>query len=144
MERAFEADLQNATEIVLGAVRRRTESGPERLTGHHRRREGSAVAAAGAVRLGNVVGAALGGYRLLGPAEATLLLGAGAVLVAIAALALLVPWLVLAPVVVVLAWLGLVLIVDSVKARRAHGAKPEPRGDPGEGVTNPRPPTSNG
>jgi cardiolipin synthase len=134
MERAFEADLGDATEIVLGASRRRAKAGPHGLAGHHRRREGSAVAAAGAVRLGSAVGAALGGHRVLGPAEATLLLAAGAVLVAVAALALVVPWLVLAPIVVALAWLGVALIVDSVKLRRestrAHAAAQEARGEP--------------
>jgi cardiolipin synthase len=136
MERAFEADLGNTTEIVLGAPRRRIPARPERLVGQHRRREGSAVAAAGAVRLGNTVGAALGGYRVLGPAEATLLLVAGVALVAVAALALVFPWLVLAPVVVVLAWLGVALIVDSAKARResarerAGGTSPRASGRP--------------
>jgi cardiolipin synthase len=134
MELAFEADLTNATEIVLGGNREKMAARPQRLAGHHRRREGSAVAAAGAVRLGNAVGAALGGYRLLGPAEATLLLVAGFVLVAVAALALAFPWLVLAPVVVVLTWLGVALIVDSVRVRRESGparaATTEGRGDP--------------
>ncbi len=119
MELAFEADLGNATEIVLGVRRSRARREPQGIAGRHRRREGSAVAAAGAVRLGNTVGAALGGYRALGPAEATLLLFAGASLLGIAALALVVPWLVLAPVVVVLTWLGVALIFDSVKVRRA-------------------------
>lgn len=125
MEQAFEADLGNATEIVLGAPRPRRAAGPRRLVGQHRRREASAVAAAGAVRLGNTVGAALGGYRVLGRTEATLLLVPGVALVSIAALAIVLPWLVLAPVIVVLAWLGIALIVDSVKARRESARPPE-------------------
>lgn len=117
MEDAFEADLGNATEIVLG-VRRRRPVAAERVPGQRRAREGSAVATAGAVRLGNTVGAALSGHRVLGPAEARLLLVAGLALLGIAALALALPWVVLAPAVVVLTWLGLVLILDAAKARR--------------------------
>jgi cardiolipin synthase len=118
MERAFEADLTNSTEIVLGSRRRRTPRGPDRLVGQHRRREGSAVATAGAIRLGNTVGAALGGYRVLGPMEATLLFAAGVALLASAALAIAFPWIVLAPLVVVLIWLGLALVIESVRIRR--------------------------
>jgi hypothetical protein len=59
------------------------------------------------------------------------------VLVAVAALALVVPWLVLAPVVVVLTWLGVALIVDSMKVRRecarARGATQKACGDPPAG-----------
>ncbi len=118
MEAAFEADLANSTEIVLGRRRQRIPRSRERLGARHERREGSAAAAAGVVRLGNTVGAALGGYRVLAPAEATLLLVAGAVLLAVAALAVAFPRVVVAPAILVLAWLGLALLVQSVKIRR--------------------------
>jgi cardiolipin synthase len=126
MELCFEADLANATEIVLGArPRRRATARRERPGGRHQRREGSAVATAGAIRLGNAVGAALGGHRVLGPAEATLLLVAGLVLVGVAALALAFPRLVLAPAIVVLVWLGLALLLESARVRRESAAGPE-------------------
>lgn len=118
MEQAFEADLGGSTEIVLGRRRRRAPRARERRTVRHGRREGSAVATAGVVRLGNTVGAALGGYRILAPAEAMLLLVAGVALVALAGLAFLFPRLVLAPAIVVLAWLGLALVLQSVRIRR--------------------------
>jgi cardiolipin synthase len=118
MECAFEDDLANATEIVLGTRRPRAPRGPRRLVGPHRRREGSAVVTAGAIRLGNTVGAALGGYRVLGATEATLLLAGGAFLLASAALAIAFPWVVLAPFVVALIWLGLALVLESVRVRR--------------------------
>lgn len=133
LEEVFEEDLENATEVVLGE-RRRLRRGPRRLVGHHKRREGSAVATAGAIRLGNTVGAALGGHRVLGPEEARLLLGGGAALLATAALAIAFPWIVLAPVVAVLAWLGIALVLESVRARRgrpgdrAPGEVPAPEG----------------
>jgi cardiolipin synthase len=131
MERTFEADLTNATEVVLGSRRRPTPRGPDRLVGTNRRREGSAVATAGAIRLGNTVGAALGGYRVLGPTEATLLLVAGVGLLASAALAIAFPWVVLAPLVAVLIWLGLALLIEAVRARReSAGAEADDAGSP--------------
>ena len=129
MERAFEADLENATEIVLGTRRRRGSPRPPRLVGPRRRREGSAVATAGAIRLGNTVGAALGGYRVLGPMEATLLLGAGVFLLASAALAIAFPWVVLAPFVVALGWLGSALVLESIRVRR-ESARAQLEDDP--------------
>ena len=125
MEQAFEADLTNATEIVLGVPRRRGAARPRRIVGRHRRREGSAVATAGAIRVGNTVGAALGGYRVLAPAEARLLLVTGVALIAAAALALTFPWVVLAPVVAALTWLGIALVFHAARigarSRRSKG-----------------------
>jgi cardiolipin synthase len=128
MERDFESDLAGATELVLGAPRRRAARGRERLLGRRRRREGSAVATAGAIRIGNAVGAALGGYRVLGPAETGLLFAAGGVLLAFAALAIAFPWVALAPVVVVLTWLGLALVVHAARVRR-ESARARAQGD---------------
>jgi cardiolipin synthase len=130
MERAFAADLANATEVVLGAPPRRRRADRARRGGRQRSREGSGIATASAIRLGNTVGAALGGYRVLGPAEATLLLAAGLVLLGAAALAFVLPWLVLGPVVAVLVWLGLALVVDAARVRRTSG--PQDGGGGGE------------
>jgi cardiolipin synthase len=118
VERAFEEDLANATEVVLGSRRRIGSVRPARLVGPHRRREGSAVAAAGAVRIGATVSAALGGQRVLGPTEATLLVVAGAFLLGSAALAIAFPWVVLGPFVAALVWLGAALLLESVRVRR--------------------------
>jgi len=120
MEHMFEADLANATELVLGAPRRRPAVGRDRSVGHKRGREGSAVATAGAIRLGNTVGAALAGYRVLGPAEANLLLPAGLALIAAAAVAIILPMIVVVPLAVACAWLGLALLLRSIHARRAR------------------------
>jgi cardiolipin synthase len=139
LEAAYEADLGNSTEIVLGSRRRRAPAAPVRLVGQNRRREGSAVVTAGALRLGNTVGAALGGYRVLGPMEATLLLATGVALLAGAALAIAFPWVVLAPVVVVLVWLGVALVIESVRVRResAHPYGDEPEAARGDGARYP-------
>jgi cardiolipin synthase len=115
MERAYELDLANATEVTLAPRR-----APARSHAATRHREGSAVAAAGAIRVGTTVGAALGGYRVLGGAEAKLLFAAGAILVAAAALSLLFPWVFLVPAAIAAAWLGVTLIIDAVKLRRGR------------------------
>jgi cardiolipin synthase A/B len=80
MAEMFEADLANATEVVLDERHRVHWSAPKRPPRARPRtaRRGSAGrAAAGALRLGNTLGAALTMKRALGPAEArTLFLGA--------------------------------------------------------------------
>ena len=136
MERAYDLDLANSTEITLAPRRLPTRS---RTATRHR--EGSAVAAAGAIRVGNTVGAALGGYRVLDAAEAKLLFTAGAFLIVTAALALAFPWVFLVPAVIAAAWLGITLIVDAVKLRRGRqlpvsGSDPATQAPP-EGRTGP-------
>jgi len=121
MEACYEHDLGNATELVLGQRRRRATDRP-RQPGGNRGREGSAVATAGAIRVGSTVSAALGGHRVLRPAEGGLLLGVGAVLVAAAAVTLFFPWILVVPFAVVAAWIGITLLVNGVKLRRARNA----------------------
>jgi cardiolipin synthase len=121
MERMFEADLANARELVLGAPRRRSAAGQDRLVGPNRGREGSAVATAGAIRLTNTVGVALGGYRVLGPAEANLLFPAALALIAIAIIAIVFPKVVVVPFAVACAWVGIALLLRSIQIRRARG-----------------------
>ncbi|TMA14619.1 MAG: cardiolipin synthase B, partial [Deltaproteobacteria bacterium] len=77
MESIYERDLGNATELVLGQRRRAPVPDRPRFAGSNRAREGSAVATAGAIRVGTTVSAALGGHRVLQPTEAKLLLGVG-------------------------------------------------------------------
>jgi cardiolipin synthase len=120
MEEAYAADLSRATEVVLGARRPRTRGRPPRSRAPHRRREGSAVAAAGALRLGNAVGAALGGYRVLGPAEARLLALAAVVLLVLGAVTLTWPEIAAIPPAVLSVWLAIALLVKAWKLRRAR------------------------
>src|SRR4051812_8795870 len=111
MEEAYQADLANATEVLLGLPRRRP-AGPERRgAGTKRGREGSAIATAGVIRLGGTVSAALGGHRVLRPAEASLLVATGLVLVAMAAVALVFPRVVAVPIALVATWLGVTLFI---------------------------------
>ncbi|BDG09797.1 phospholipase D-like domain-containing protein [Anaeromyxobacter paludicola] len=124
MERQFEADLATATEVVLSR-RRRPVHGPP--APRPRVREGSAVATAGAMRLGNAVGAALSGHRLLGPAEASLLLFAGLALLGLVVVTGLYPRAVLAPFLVLGAWIGVALVLRGVRLWRE---RPPPEGPP--------------
>jgi len=86
-----------------------------------RRREGSAVAAAGALRIGNAVGAALGGYRVLGPTEARLLGVAAVVLLALGAIAVLWPRVIATPLAILSLWLGIALMARAWRLRRRSG-----------------------
>jgi len=131
MEVAFEEDLLNSTEIVLGATRGLRGHAPEHPASGRRKREGSAVAAAGALRLGSAVGAALGGRRVLGPADGRALAWAGVVLLCAALVAALLPRAVLVPVIVVEVWFGAALIVHAfrMRRRRAHPSAPDRSGD---------------
>jgi cardiolipin synthase A/B len=85
MMQQYEADLTNATEVLLHAGReQRVSRAPPSARGG-----GSAGrAAAGAIRLGNTVTAAVAGRRMLAPAEARIVsaIGGGLLAVAIAAI----------------------------------------------------------
>jgi cardiolipin synthase len=116
MERMYLADLTNATEVVLSHDRVRgigdSLTARKRRTKRGHRRDGAAgsVAAAGAIRVANAVGAAMANRRLLGPAEVGLLLGSGATLLALAVVAMLWPVLLALPVAVVAGYVGLALL----------------------------------
>ncbi len=120
MEETYQADLANSTEVLLGLPARRPTGGRPSAAGSNRAREGSAVATAGAIRVGNTVTAALGGHRVLRPAEASLLIAGGVALLAVATLAVFFHWILVVPVVFAAAWLGITLILDGVKLRRSR------------------------
>ena len=85
-----------------------------------RRRRGSSRArraAAGAVRLGYTIGAAVAGRRTLGPAEAVLAGRTGVLLLILAAITLFWPFLTAIPFAVVAAWIGLSLVVKAWRLR---------------------------
>ncbi|GLC25422.1 phospholipase D-like domain-containing protein [Roseisolibacter agri] len=122
MAHAFATDLGNATEVVLeqrltpvrrlalapadGAPRHRRER-------RHRGRRGHGSvgrAAAGALRLGNAVSAAIAGTRVLGRAEASLFAGVAGALLALAVVAVLWPWVVALPLAALGAWLAIGLL----------------------------------
>lgn len=87
MEQMFLDDLGNATEIVL-SPRNRVQVVEAKRKHRRRRGNGSASrAAAGAMRIGRAVNAAITNQRLLGPAEARLMFWGSLLLFALSALA---------------------------------------------------------
>ncbi|MEO8211731.1 MAG: phospholipase D-like domain-containing protein [Myxococcales bacterium] len=137
MQQMYLKDLDGSTEIVLSRNRvRKVNAGPR--TGGRRQaaaassfrdvgrgpgrqqtgtgRKGSA-AAAGAIRVANVVGAAMTNHRVLGPAEGGLVLVSGAGLVALAVLASLWPRVAAVPLSLIAAWSGMALLWRAVKLK---------------------------
>lgn len=121
MERMFETDLANATEVVLAG-----HSAPVTRSGRRRRGGGGpARAAAGALRFGNTVGAALTAKRALGAAEAPTLAAGGGLLVLLGSIAAWQPGLLAYPLAAVAAWVGVTLLWSAWRATRApHGPDP--------------------
>jgi cardiolipin synthase len=124
----YEDDLTHSTEIVLDSRSR------PRATSRRRRKKrggGSAVrAAAGALRLGHTVGAAITNRRLLGRTEAGMMAGAGAALLGLTAVGILWPLVIAAPIVLLAAWVGIALIVRSLELSRRGGADLQPHKPP--------------
>ena len=121
MEEMYLDDLENATEIVLVAGRR------TRPLERRRRRILRSVSSgtgslgpvgAGAIRIGNAVGAAITNHRVLGPAEARVTSLGGIALLIFTVIALLLPRWVTIPVAVVTGWIGIALIVKGWRLRR--------------------------
>ena len=116
MQQVYESDLAHATEIVLASRNRVRPAAPRPAV----RRGGSASrAAAGALRLGNSVSAAITNRRVLGPAEAGMIAKMGLVLLALATVAVLWPLAVALPLAVSGAWIALALLAKAWRLRRA-------------------------
>jgi len=121
LARMFERDLTTATEVVLDRAHRRvtataSPSAPGTGSGGGRQRwrrgkgGSSGKTAAGALRLGNTVGAALTARRTLGAAEAPTLVSGGLALVVLGGAAAWWPALLAYPVAGVAVWLGVSLL----------------------------------
>lgn len=118
MEAMFEEDLANATEIVLAPRRRVTPAGGVRVR-RPKRAGGSATrAAAGALRIGNAIGAALTAQRVHQPIERTLMAQGGALLAVLSVLGLLWPRLLAWPLAIVCLWFALALLVRAALWRK--------------------------
>ncbi len=121
MEQMYLDDLRNATEIVLTArnrvalVReRRKRKLREQFSGG-----GSSRAAAGAIRVGNAVSAALTNHRVLSPSEARLTASAGLLLLLCSGLTVMWPRLLAVPIAVLGAWVALSLFIRAYALHRA-------------------------
>jgi cardiolipin synthase len=114
MERMYETDLGNATEIVLGRHSRVRSTHPERRR-RPRLGTGTAVrAAAGALRLSHSVGAAITNRRVLGRTEAGTMAAVGGALLGITALGIAWPLVLAAPIVLLAGWVGIALVVRAL------------------------------
>jgi cardiolipin synthase A/B len=118
MQAMYETDLGNATEIVLASRNRVRPTVPRR---RGRGRAGRASrAAAGALRFGNTVGAAITNRRVLAPAEAGTMFAAGLGLLAFAAAIIAWPLLAAVPLAVLAAWIAVSLLARARELRAAR------------------------
>jgi cardiolipin synthase len=125
MEAMFQRDLENATEIVLdnGHVRpaRPTPGAADRP---RHRAASSGRLLAGSVAIGSAVGASLSRHRATGWNESRLLLIGGGLLIALALIAFLAPWVLAYPLGAIAAWLGLVLVGRALRLGAFDRADP--------------------
>ncbi len=128
MEQMYLQDLDNATEIVLSEknrvrpVAKAEPSGVEPAPPFKNSVSGGGSGSAsrltaGAIRVGNTVGAAITSRLVLGAAEAKIMMFGGIVLIALAVLASLQPLLLVVPFALIAAWIGISLLI---KANHLH------------------------
>jgi cardiolipin synthase len=127
MQDMYEEDLLNSTEIMLNARRRvRPRAGNSRpVTGSGGR---AARAAAGALRIGNTVGAAFSNRRMLGPAETGMMFSIALAFLAFAVVVLIMPLAVTVPLALLALWIAATLLVRGWRIR-TRGAEDEPGPD---------------
>jgi len=119
MEDMYLSDLENSTELVLSGKRLRSAVPRPRGQRVPRRVRGSAGrAAAGALRLGNTVGAAISERRTLEGGERRMVFSGGLALLVLAVLWALFPRVLAVPVSIVLGWLGLSLLWKAWRLRK--------------------------
>lgn len=108
MHHAYEADLENSTEIVLGRGKR-VLSSPGIHMPRQAKGRGAPVAAVGAVRIAAAVGAAIKNRRQLGGADRTVALGAAAVCLSVSVLAVVAPRVLAYPIAAAALWFSVSL-----------------------------------
>jgi cardiolipin synthase len=125
MQNMYLDDLAHATEMVLSAKQRILSSGsPRPRPAGDRARSGSTGrVAAGAISVSNTIGAAITNRRVLGPAEAKIMVLASVVLLGLAALAMVWPLVLIIPLILFAVWMAIALLI---KAYRLHRAASSP------------------
>ena len=125
MEEQYLQDLGNATEVILDDRKNVRAPGEPRhvvpITTSGRGTSGRA--AAGAIRIGNAVGAAFTHRRVLQPIEARLFLIAGLLLAGLTALLYFFPRVAAYPLMVAIAWIAIALIYRSYKLYRNKASR---------------------
>jgi cardiolipin synthase len=111
LEETYLRDLENATEIVLDAKHKLRS--PNRPAHHHPMMTSGGGsggrAAAGAIRIGNAVGAAFTNRRVLEPVEGRLMISVGLLLLALAITFAIFPRVLVYPLVVIMLWVSVAL-----------------------------------
>lgn len=123
MEQMYLDDLSRSTEIVLNPRFKVLRVGGQRLRRQRGAGGSAGRAAAGALRLGNVLGSAITS-RVLGPAESRLMAKAALVVLVLAPLGFLWPRLLAWPMALFCAWTGLALLAGAWRSRKAPAAPP--------------------
>ena len=125
MEEMYLQDLTNATEIVLDLKRKVRAPGEPRHPVPVTTSGGGSIGrvAAGALRIGNAVGAAFTNRRVLEPVEARILLTSGAVLAGLSVISALFPRVPAYTLVASLAWISLALLYRGYKLYRRAKAQ---------------------
>lgn len=120
MEETYLDDLDNATEVVLDAKQRvRAPNEPRHPHPLLASGGGSAGrAAAGAIRVGNAVGAAFTNRRVLEPVESRIMVMVGVLLLAFSILFAIYPLALVYPIVFVFVWTAFALLYRGYKLRR--------------------------
>jgi cardiolipin synthase len=126
MEEMYLRDLANSTEIVLAAHNRVRPLRQDRPAHATAVRGSASRAAAGALRIGNTVSAALTNRRVLGASEAGVMAKFGTMLLLLAVLGVLWPIVVAVPAAVLAAWVGISLLARAWKVRRAARSSEAP------------------
>jgi cardiolipin synthase A/B len=120
MEEQYLRDLSNATEVILDVRQKVRAPGEPRhpVPGTTSGGGSAGRAAAGAIRIGNAVGAAFTNRRVLHPVEGRLIFAVGSLLLGLAALFYFFPGVTAYPLMVVFGWIGFALIYRAFKLRR--------------------------
>jgi cardiolipin synthase len=121
MEAMFLGDLENATEIVLDA-RQKVRAPNQPRHRHPVLSSGggsSGRAAAGVVRIANVVGAVFTNRRVIEPVEASIAVAVAVLLLSLAILFAFFPRLIAYPLVVLFSWIASALLYQGWKLHRA-------------------------
>ncbi|MEN3326490.1 MAG: cardiolipin synthase [Acidobacteriota bacterium] len=123
MEETYLHDLENSTEVVLDA-QHKIHAPNEPPHPHAAMSSGGGSggrAAAGAIRLGNAIGAAFTNRRVLEPVEAHLMVTTGGLLLALAILFWFFPRVLVYPLTIVFVWIALALFY---KAHKLYSERP--------------------
>jgi cardiolipin synthase len=123
MEAQYLSDLENTTEVVLNQRLRVRAAGDVRARRTRGAGGSAGRAAAGAIRIGHVLGSAITARRLLGPAERRLTLPAGLALLLVAALGIVFPRVLAWPLAAFCLWLGVALLYRGSPGRDRAGPR---------------------